>query len=68
MPQLRVLLGFTSAPDHSLEETPGSVSDNLYGNAAFPSPPVTMVALQAALTAFTNAIAAQGHGGDGGEE
>jgi len=64
MPQLRVLLGFTNAPDHSLEETAGGVLDNLYAAAAaFPAPPVAKPALQAALTAFTDAIAAQIQGG-----
>lgn len=63
MPQLRVLLGFTNAPDHALEETAGAVLDGFYGNAAFPTPPVAKPALQAALTAFTDAIAAQMNGG-----
>lgn len=60
---LRVLLGFTNAPDHTLEEVAGSVLDHLYENAAYPTPPVTKVNLQAALTALTDAIAAQQHGG-----
>ena len=63
MPQQRVLLGFTNAPDHQLEETAGTVLDGFYGNAAFPTPPVAKPALQAALTAFTTAIAAQAQGG-----
>jgi hypothetical protein len=57
MPQLRVLLGFASAADHSLDET------KLYGNAAYTTPPVTLVALQAALAAFTAAIATAAQGG-----
>lgn len=63
MPQLRVLLGFTNAPDHSLEETAQAVLDNLYGNPAYPTPPVTQAALQAALTAFSQSIAAAAQGG-----
>ena len=63
MPQLRVQLGFTNAPDHSLEETAGTVLDNLYGNPAYPTPPVTAALLTAALTAFTESIAAQAQGG-----
>ena len=63
MAQLRVYLGFTNAPDHTLEETTLAVLENLYGNAAYPSPPVTNAALQAQLTAFTDAIAAQAQGG-----
>ena len=63
MPQLRVLLGFTNAPDHSLEETATAVSTNLYGNAAYPSPPVTQAVLDAANAAFGLAIAAAKLGG-----
>ena len=65
MPQLRVLLGFTNAPDHSLEETAQAVLESLFGNAAYPSPPVTQPALQAALTAFSQSIAAAQMGGPG---
>ena len=63
MAQLRVYLGFTNAPDHTLEETTGGILGNLYGNPAFPTPPVTQPALQAGLDAFTAAIAAQAQGG-----
>ena len=63
MQHIRVNLGFATAPDHSIEETAGAVITNLYGNALYPSPPVTKAALQAALTAFTDAIAAQAQGG-----
>ena len=63
MPQLRVLLGFTNAPDHSLEETAQAVLDNLYGNAAYPAPPVLSADLQTALSAFSQAIAAAQQGG-----
>ena len=63
MPQLRVLLGFTNAPDHNVEETTLAVLDNLYGNTAFPTPPVVNADLTATLDAFTTAIAAQAQGG-----
>lgn len=63
MPQLRVLLGFASASDHSLEETAQAVLENLYGNAVYPTPPVTEAALQAALSAFSASIAAAHQGG-----
>ena len=63
MPQLRVLLGFASASDHSLEETAQSVLDNLYGYALYANPPVPEVDLQAALTDFSTAIAAAANGG-----
>lgn len=61
--QLRVLLGFAAASDHSLEETATAVLSKLYGNTAYPTPPVTQAALQAALTAFSLAIAAANLGG-----
>lgn len=63
MPQLRVLLGFASASDHSLEETVQSVLDHLYGNPKYPSPPVTQAALEDALGLFSAAIAAAATGG-----
>lgn len=63
MPQLRVLLGFASAADHSLEETAQAVLENLYGNPAYPTPPVLEADLLAALTAFSAAIAAAHQGG-----
>ena len=61
--QLRVLLGFSSAGDHQLEETAGAVIKGLTGNATYPAPPVTPASLQTALTAFTAAIAAREQGG-----
>ena len=63
MPHLRVSLAFTKAPDHNVEETAGHVSAGLFGNAAFPAPPVTKAALDAANTAFSAAITAQATGG-----
>ena len=63
MPHLRVHLGFTTGTDHGVEEIAGSVSQQLYGNASFPLPPVTKVALDGALDLFTKAIAAQSQGG-----
>ena len=57
--QLRVLLGFTNAPDHQLEETAGAVIKGLTGNAAYPTPPVQLPAVQTALTNFSAAIAAK---------
>ncbi len=63
MAYLRVQLGFSNAPDHSVEEVAGAVINGLYGNAAYATPPVPKTDLQAALTSFTAAIAAQQHGG-----
>ncbi|MCX6856797.1 MAG: fibronectin type III domain-containing protein [Verrucomicrobia bacterium] len=60
---LRVLLGFAAASDHSLEETATSVLSKLYNIADFANPPLTKVDLQAALSAFSLAIAAALHGG-----
>ena len=63
MPHLRVHLGFTRAADHSVEETAGAVSAGLYGNAAFPTPPITQAALDAANTAFGQSIVTAQQGG-----
>lgn len=63
MQYLRVELAFSKAPDHAVEETAGAVIEGLYTCAAYPTPPVLKPALQAALTEFTAAIAAQQHGG-----
>ena len=63
MPHLRVSLAFATAPDHTVEETAEAVSTHLYGNAAFPAPPVTKAALDAAHTALSLAIAAAQQGG-----
>ncbi len=65
MTQLRVLLGFASAADHSLEATAQTVLDHFFGNAAYPSPPLTEAALQAALSSFSAAIATAKMGGPG---
>lgn len=63
MSQLRVLLGFASAADHSLEERATAVKMKLYGNAAFPAPPVLEADFETALTAFEEACAAAALGG-----
>lgn len=63
MPHLRVSLAFTNAADHIVEETASDVSAHLFGNAAYPSPPVIKAALDAANTALSAAITAQQEGG-----
>lgn len=63
MPHLRVSLGFANGPDHTVEETATAVSANLFGNAAFPSPPVTKTALDAANATLASALAAAQQGG-----
>ncbi len=65
MPQLRVLLGFASAPDNGLDELAGAVLQKLYGNAAYPTPPVTSAALTTAKNDFSAAVAAANLGGPG---
>ncbi len=65
MPQLRVLLGFASAPDNALDELAGAVLQKLYGNAIYPTPPVTSVALTTAKNDFSAAVAAANLGGPG---
>ena len=59
----RVLLGFANADDHALEERVEAVIKGMTGNAAFPSPPVTMAELQASFTGFSAALGAQQIGG-----
>jgi hypothetical protein len=63
MARLRVLLAFTEAPDNALDETAGKVIQGMTNNTAFPTPPVTMLALQTAKTEFSDAVAAQEAGG-----
>ena len=61
--KIRISLSFNSAGDAIVLETAGSLLTNLYGNPAFPAPPVLEVTLQGAVTALTTAIAAQVQGG-----
>ncbi|MBI5685916.1 MAG: fibronectin type III domain-containing protein [Verrucomicrobia bacterium] len=63
MARLRVLLTFSDAPDNALDETAGAVIQGMTGNAAFPTPPVTMAALQTARQEFADAVAGQEAGG-----
>ena len=69
MPQLRVLLGFTNAPDHSVVERAEAVHDGLYVSPLWtpappaPVPPVTAVALKVATDAFIAAMAKADMGG-----
>ncbi len=63
MTQLRVLLSFASAPDHALEERAMAVHGGLYGQPAYPTPPVTQAALLTAITNFSTAIATAEMGG-----
>jgi len=60
---IRVLLKFTRQGDHQIEETAGAVITGMTGNKNYPNPPVDLADVQAALTAFTAAIAALPAGG-----
>ncbi|WP_193215090.1 hypothetical protein [Luteolibacter marinus] len=62
-PRLRVLLDFTRGTDALLDSTTEDVLDNLYGNAAFPTPPVVEADLTAALDLFRERKAAMAQGG-----
>ncbi len=63
MPQIRVLLGFTNAADHTIEESAQAVHDGLFGNPAYPTPPIMQGTLATALGDFSQAIAAAQAGG-----
>lgn len=59
----RIQLGFAYATDAGVQETALAVLKNLWGNAAFPAVPVPAATLQAALDAFTGALADTAQGG-----
>ena len=61
--QVRVLMDFVSMPDPSLDEFTETVISNMTGNASFPTPPVTIPALQTLLTTFATALGDQAQGG-----
>ncbi|MBI5687409.1 MAG: fibronectin type III domain-containing protein [Verrucomicrobia bacterium] len=63
MKRAKVLVGFTHAPDPVLVETARGVLKCMTGNPAFPEPPVTMLALEAAINEFSAGLAAQFQGG-----
>lgn len=61
--KLGVSLVFGRGGDSTVSDTAGAVQTNLYGNPAFPDPPVSEVQLQGGITAFNTSIAAQSQGG-----
>jgi hypothetical protein len=68
MPNLRVLLGFTNAPDHDVLDTAEAVSGNLYDEPIFNNPPgvvppVSKADLDTAIGNLSEAIAAAEQGG-----
>ena len=68
--QLRVSLAFARLPDKELDNFTLGVKDGITGNAAYPTPPVTMVNLETARGDFEQKIAkaaigrAAGYGGE----
>lgn len=61
--QLRVSLSFAKLPDMEVDNFAQSIIDGMTGNAAYPSPPVTMANLLAGKNDFTAKIAAAQSGG-----
>ena len=60
---LHVSLSFAQLPDAALAEFPGQVITGLTGNAAFPTPAVSLANLGTAKTAFEDALTAMANGG-----
>lgn len=59
----KVSLGFAALPDSELDNFAAGVISAMTGNPAYPSPPVTMVNLQAAVEDFIAKMAAAQTGG-----
>jgi hypothetical protein len=60
---IHVSLAFAQLPDAALDEFTGQVIAGLTGNAAFPTPAVSLTALTAAKKAFEDALDAMTNGG-----
>ena len=58
-----VSLSFTQLPDAALDEFTGQVIVGLTGNAAFPTPTVSLTDLGTAKTTFEDALTAMAQGG-----
>ncbi len=63
MAQLRVSLGFAKLPDKELDNFTLGVKDAMTGNAAYPTPPVTLANLETARADFEQKIADAAAGG-----
>ncbi|MGH7952794.1 MAG: fibronectin type III domain-containing protein [Limisphaerales bacterium] len=63
MTPYHVSLNFAQLPDSALDEFTGAVVAGLTGNAAFPTPAVSLADLSAAQTAFEDAMTAMSQGG-----
>jgi hypothetical protein len=60
---IHISLAFAELPDAQLDEFAANTVIKMTGNAAFPTPAVTLASLGAAQTAFHNALAATTQGG-----
>ena len=61
--QLRVSLAFARLPDKELDNFTLSVKNSLTGNAAYPTPPVTLANLETARADLEQKIADAASGG-----
>ena len=61
--QLKVRKGFSTSNDSQVIALTSAVIAGLTDNKAFPNPPVELAAVQTALDALVDAVAAQAHGG-----
>lgn len=61
--RIRVSLSFANGSDDNLENTARAVDAHIYQSSSFAGIPVTQAVLEAAITAFTDARAAQKQGG-----
>ena len=61
--QLRTSLAFARLPDKELDNFALAVKNNLTGNAAYPTPPVTLANLETGRADFEQKIAAAATGG-----
>ena len=59
----KVSLSFAKLPDQELDNFAQSIVDSMTGNAAYPSPPVTMADLKATVNDFTNKLSVAQTGG-----
>jgi len=66
MDRFRPVNKFASYDFQALADFGQGIHDALNGNATFPTPPVTLAAQQAAITALDNAIVAWGPKGNRG--
>jgi hypothetical protein len=63
MSTVKVSLAFAQSPDADLAAFAENIIESLTGNAAYPTPAVSVANLTTALTTFNNALAAAAQGG-----